>query len=229
MMSVITISRGSFSHGREVAEKVADKLGYQCISRDVLLDVSKEFNISEIKLTRAIRNAPSFLERYTFGRERYIAFIRAAILEHLAKDNTVYHGFAGQFFVKEIPHVIKVRILADMEERIACMMNRERLSSREEALNIVNEVDRERKEWSLKLYGIDTWDSRLYDLVIKIDRITVDDAVEFICSAAKLKRFQTTPESQKMMDELVRESRENLRDARESPFFEPMRDSPWRK
>ena len=66
-MSVITISRGSYSHGTEVAEKVAQTLGYRCISRDVLLEVSDEFNVSEIKLTRAIRDSPSILDRYTFG------------------------------------------------------------------------------------------------------------------------------------------------------------------
>jgi cytidylate kinase len=228
-MSCITISRGSYSQGREVAEKTAQRLGYECISRGVLLSVSKEFNLSEIKLTRAIRDAPSFLERYTFGREGYIAYIRAAILEHLSKDGVVYHGFAGHFFVKDIPHVLKVRVIADMEDRIRSMMKREGLSSEDEAIDLIKEVDEERKNWSLKLYGIDTWDSRLYDLVINIGKITIDDAVDFICSAVELKPFQTTPESQKQIDDLVREAREKLKEFNMKPFFEPMRDSPWSK
>ena len=37
-MAIITISRGSFSKGKEVAEKVAKILGYQCISREILLE-----------------------------------------------------------------------------------------------------------------------------------------------------------------------------------------------
>ena len=228
-MSSITISRGSYSHGREVAEKTARRLGYECISRGILIGASKEFNLSEIKLTRAIRDAPTFLERYTFGREGYIAYIRSTILEHLSKDNVVYHGFAGHFFVKDIPHVLKVRIIADMEERIRCMMEREGLPSEAEALKMVQDVDEERKNWSLKLYGIDTWDSRLYDLVINIGKITIDDAVDFICSAVKLKPFQTTPESQRQMEQLVQEAREALKKISLHPFFEPMRASPWRK
>jgi hypothetical protein len=36
-MSIITISRGSYSRGKEVAEKVAAALGYECISREILL------------------------------------------------------------------------------------------------------------------------------------------------------------------------------------------------
>ncbi|MBP9598542.1 MAG: cytidylate kinase family protein, partial [Desulfobacter sp.] len=73
-MSVITISRGSYSRGKEVAEKVASELGYECISRDILLEASEEFNIPEIRLIRALHDAPSVLERYTHGRDRYVSY-----------------------------------------------------------------------------------------------------------------------------------------------------------
>jgi cytidylate kinase len=228
MMSIITISRGSYTHGGKVAEKVAQKLGYECISRDLLLEISDEYNISEIKLTRAIRDAPSFLERYTFGREKYINYIRAAILGHLSKDNIVYHGFAGHFFLKDIPHVLKVRIIADMKYRIECMMNREGVSEKKAEI-MVNEVDEERRRWSQKLYDIDTWDSRLYDLVINIGKITIDDAVDIIFNTVKLSPFQTTPESQKIIDGLFVEAKKRLEgDSGSSPFFEPMRAAPWK-
>ncbi|MGO9691663.1 MAG: cytidylate kinase family protein, partial [Syntrophobacteraceae bacterium] len=51
-MAIITISRGSYSNGKEVAEKVAQKLGYKCYAREVILEASKEFNIPEIKLVK---------------------------------------------------------------------------------------------------------------------------------------------------------------------------------
>ena len=40
-MPIITISRGSYSKGKEVAEKVARKLGYRCIARDAIIETSK--------------------------------------------------------------------------------------------------------------------------------------------------------------------------------------------
>ena len=98
-MAVITISRGSYSRGKEIAEKVAAKLGYQCISRDLLLEVSKDYNIPEIKLVHAIHDAPGILKRLNRKDEKYIAFIKSALLNHLKEDNIVYHGLAGHFFV----------------------------------------------------------------------------------------------------------------------------------
>lgn len=223
-MSVIVISKGSYSHGGEVARKVAQRLGLDCISRDILLDTSKKFNISELRLIRAVEDAPSFLEKYTFGREKYIKYIKAAILNALAKGNIIYHGFAGHFFVGDISHVLKVRIIADMEERIAYMMKRENVS-KEDAVQLVKKVDEERTKWSLKLYGMDTWDTRLYDLVINIGKITLDHAVDLICQTVQQKAFQPTTESQKQIEKLAREALLEAEDTNNiSPFFEPMRD-----
>ena len=114
-MPIITISRGSYSRGKEVAEELAQKLGYEIISRDILLEASETFNIPEIKLIRAIHDAPSILERFTYGKERYVAYIQSTLLKHVQKDNVVYHGLAGHYFLRGISHVIKVRILADLE------------------------------------------------------------------------------------------------------------------
>jgi len=61
-MGVITISRGSYSMGKETAEKLAQHLGYECISREILLEASAHFNILELKLDRAIHNAPSIFK-----------------------------------------------------------------------------------------------------------------------------------------------------------------------
>ena len=200
-MAIITISRGSYSHGTELAEKVAQRLGYACISRDILIEASKDFNIPEIKLFHAIHDAPSLLDRIFFRKEKYIAYIQSAVLRNLKKDNTVYHGFAGHFFVKNIAHVLKVRIIADMQERISLIMKRNGIS-REEALTIIQKVDEQRKKWSQQLYGIETSDPRLYDLVLNISQLTLDVAVDIICHKIGLKQFQTTSESQQNIEDL---------------------------
>jgi cytidylate kinase len=203
-MSIVTISRGSYSRGKEVAEKLAKTLGYECISREILLEASEKFNIPEIKLVRAVHDAPSVFERFTHGKERYVAYLKAALLKHVQKDKVVYHGLAGHFFLQEIPHVLKVRISADLEDRIAEEMRRENISA-DEARATIKKDDEARRRWGLYLFGADTWDPSLYDLVIhiKTKALSVDDAVNIILCAVEMPYFQTTPESQKVMDNLV--------------------------
>jgi cytidylate kinase len=201
-MSIITISRGSYSHGKEVAEKVAQRTGYHLVAREVLLEASENFNIPEAKLLMTMENAPSLLDRFTNWREKYIAYIQASILMNFQRDNVVYHGMAGHFFVKGVPHVLKVRIIADIEDRVKLVMERDGLS-RKEAQRTVKRLDEERSRWSRQLYGIDTGDPSLYDLVLHIKKLSVDDAVDIICHTVGLKRFQTTSKSQSLMDDLV--------------------------
>lgn len=201
-MSVITISRGCYSKGKEIAEKLAQRLGYECISREILLEASEHFNIPEMKLFRAIHDAPSILERFTYGKEKYIAYIRQAFLEHVAKDNVVYHGLAGHFFVKDIPHVLKVRIIANMQDRVREEMKREDISE-ERAWHLLKKDDQERRKWSLTLFGIDTWDANLYDMVLHIDGLTVDDAVDILYGVAQRPCFKATAESRRIIQDLV--------------------------
>ena len=166
-------------------------MGYECISREILLEASEQFNIPEIKLVRAIHDAPSILERFTYGKERYVAYLRAALMKHVQKDNVVYHGLAGHFFLQGIPHVLKVRIVADLEDRVAEEMKRENISAAE-ARHILKKDDDERRRWSIQIFGMDTWDPMLYDMVLHIKSIKVDDAVELILKPPSFRVSKTT-------------------------------------
>ena len=205
-MSIITISRGSYNRGKDVAEKLAQKLGYECISREILLEASAEYNVPEIKLIRAIQDAPSILQRLTHQKEKYINYIRAALLKHVQKDNVVYHGLFGHFFLQDISHILKVRIVGDLEDRVEDEVKREGISA-EKARETILRDDEERRKWASSLYGADSWDATLYDLVIHLKTITVDDAVRLIIQALQLPGFQTTSESQGAIDSLVEATR----------------------
>jgi cytidylate kinase len=201
-MPIITISRGSYSRGKEVAEKLARDLGYECISREILLEASEQFNIPEIQLVQAIEDAPSILDRLTRGREMYLAYVRAALLERVRSDDVVYHGFAGHLLLRDVPSVLKVRIIASIEDRIREVVRRDGVSE-DEARERIARADEERRKWSHHLYHVDPVDVSLYDIVVQIRPMTVDDAVGTIALAARLPAFRTTPEVKKTLEELA--------------------------
>jgi len=186
--------------GKSVAEKVAEKLNYGIISREVLLDASNHYNIPEIKLEKAIHDAPGILERYSHKKQEYISYIRSALVDKVVNDNIIYHGLAGHLLLKGISHVLKVRITANMESRISYVMKRDGISAHD-AHALILENDNQRRKWTHSLYGQDPWDSSLYDLTIRIDKLSIDDAVNFICQTAKTDGFTTTEKSlQKIKD-----------------------------
>jgi cytidylate kinase len=200
---IITVSRGSYSKGREIAEKVAERLGYRCVSRDEIQDLtSQRFGVPGVKLQRAIHDAPTLRDQLGYRKEKYVACVQAVTLREFGSDDVVYHGLAGHFLVQGVSHVLKVRILADLEDRVRWEMEREHVSEKE-AIRVLERNDDERRRWSLHLYGIDTSDPRCYDLVLHIHRLTVDDAVGIICHTAGLPCFAATEESRRALADLA--------------------------
>lgn len=202
IMAIITISRGCFSHGQMIAEKVAEMLGYKCVSREILVEAAHLFKVSEKKLLKSLHDAPTILERITHGKTKYLAQLQAALLEYVKEDNIVYHGHAGHLLLTDIPQVLKVRILAEKEDRIALLQQKQNIS-REKALTVIESEDQNRINWTRYLYKMDINDPWLYDIVIKIGLLTIDDACEIICRAAKSESYQTSPEFKQAIVDLA--------------------------
>lgn len=204
-MAVITISRGSYSKGVEIAEKVADKLGYKCISRESLLETSEEFNTPDMQLIHSLEDIPSIFNRFRYNTDSYVTSIKALILRNLKNDQTVYHGFAGHHFVKNISHVFKVRILANQEDRIKFVMERDKIS-REDAADFLVKIDEQRRNWARYLYGMDINDAGQFDLTLNLDKITLNDAIDTVCHLVESEQLKTTPTSQLEIENLALES-----------------------
>ncbi len=198
-MPIITISRSSYTYGKKVAEAVAETLGYKCISREELMDASQEFDMPGLKL---VRELPIILDQTVFNKHRYISYIRSALLKHLAKGKVVYHGFCGHILLRDIDHVLKVQISADLEDRVKIVMDRDGFS-RIDALLFIKAMDDARKKWCQKLYKIDLSKVCQYDISLNISKIPIDKAVDVICKTSMLDRFKTTDESRRAMNELL--------------------------
>ena len=63
--------------GKAVAEKVAAKLRYYVLSRDLMLKASDKFHVSQQTLLQALHDAPGLKDRYKNTKQIYIAYVRA--------------------------------------------------------------------------------------------------------------------------------------------------------
>ena len=201
-MAIITISRGTFSGGKELAECLAEKLGYDCISREVIVQATSEYGVPLDKLSHALDDAPGVLERMTLERIHYLAYIKAALARHIKDERIVYHGHAGHLLLKGIPHILRVRIIADMEFRIKAAMERQSLD-RKQAVAFIKKTDEERRRWTSFLYHEDIYNPLLYDIILNLEHITIQGACQIIYTSARLLEFQPTPESQKRLSDFA--------------------------
>jgi cytidylate kinase len=205
-MAIITISRGSASGGLMLAQGLAEKMGYKLVSREDILQSASKYGVSAEKLQEALLKPPGFWERFQHERKRYLNFVQAALCEQAKDDRIIYHGNAGHILLRGISHVLCVRIIAPMSFRIHMLMERESFV-REEAIHYIEKMDRQRKDWTLFLYGVDWLDPNLYDLTINLTTLDIEGAVDIVAATAERPAFQATPESKKAMDNLYLASR----------------------
>jgi hypothetical protein len=74
---------------------------------------------------------------------------------------------------------------------------------RDEAIVYIERVDRERIKWTRFLYGIEWGDPTQYDVVLNLERMSIDGASQAIVSMAQLDDFKMTPQSQKAFEDLT--------------------------
>jgi hypothetical protein len=113
-MPIITIYRGAFTAGEEIAKGVAQALGYQCVSREVLIEASRSCGISEAKLNEVLEKAPHWWERWLQNMRPYRIALQAAMCEVAQGGNIVYHGHIDHELLPGIRHVLKVLLAAPL-------------------------------------------------------------------------------------------------------------------
>ncbi len=206
-MTLITISRGCCSHGREVAEKVGGMLGCKVLSREnIIEEANQRYHVPEKELIKSIHDAPSVLERLTRGRERYLCFFQAVLLEHAKESSLVYHGHASHLMLPDISHVLNIRIIAEMADRIALLQQQENMSEKE-AVRFITAEDTNRARWAHFLYKTDITNPHFYDMVLNIKNMNTDEAARIICQAAGMDAYQPTPETRKAIADLALKTR----------------------
>lgn len=201
-MPVITVSRGTYSGGREFAECMAARMSVPCLSREILVEAAEKFGVPEQILAEALRKPPSVFQRFSRQRNTYLAFVRAMLLQHAAQGSFVYHGHAGHLLLTDVVNIIRVRIVAPMSYRIPAAMKRLSIDEKK-AIAHIEKVDREREKWVRFLYNAQWQDPSLYDLVINLDQLSVEEACDMVFTMTGFRRFAWTEESRRKVADIA--------------------------
>jgi cytidylate kinase len=201
-MAIITISRGKFSGGRTLAECLCRELGYRSIDRDLLVRKAATRRVSAFDLRAALEFPPAFPGRFNHTRYILLALVQAALTEEVRSGCAVYHGLAGHLLLKGAPGLLRLRIIAPLDCRIRFAQERLHLSRGEVAARI-EAIDRDRRQWTQFLYGLDWGDPSLYDLLINLERARVEQACHAVAAMIECDDFRPSPEHQAAMDDLA--------------------------
>lgn len=205
-MPIVALSRGTHSGGAQLAEKLRDRLGYRVVSQEVIVELSHHYGVTEDEVLRGLDMPANFFERFSNRKRRYIIAAQATLGELFSDGNGIYHGLAGQFLFGELCNVLKVRIMAPMDYRIRHTMSA-LACSREEAIHHIEQVDQRRAKWGRQMFGVDWDDASLYDLVINLGHLSLDEAADLIVETVRQERYRPTPKCAREFEAFCLEKR----------------------
>lgn len=188
-MDFITFSRQLGTNSTEISKKVADQLGYHFVDNQVIEKAAQDMGVLE-DLVKVDEKAPSFFQRF-FSHKPSINLDRlnSVIYELARRGNSVFLGRGGQILLKSFDCALHVRIIASRPRRILNLI--ERGYSEEAASKAIDHSDHERSAFMKFAFNVDWEDPRLYDVVLNVDKVTMNLAVETVVTMARSPEMKT--------------------------------------
>ena len=200
---VITINREMGSGGRTIGRKLADKLGVEFYYKSVLKGLQEKFNLTAEELEQqkgreqgwwatikrqlmgSVMSSNPYLPTVTNEADLLdtdeVFKVETEILKGIAEEEScVIAGRSGFYIFRDHPNHLNILIQASLPHRIARVIEKQNISE-EEALKVIEKVDKMRENDVNKYTKTSRFDTSNYQLVISMDDISEDDAVELIC------------------------------------------------
>jgi len=203
-MAAITISEEFGTESEKVAIQAAQSLGYEYIGKQLIAEIAKELHISESEAEVFRKTAQSRILRFV---DRFTCSIVKKVVdrEHGCLDDKNYYettkklvenvyeagdaiilGWGGQCLLKGRPNTLHVRLVKEDETKIKEVMQDKNLNH-DTAMAFIEQDEGDLREY-IKHYFNEDWNAaHLYDLIIDMEKNSVEKAVDLICDNVKHK------------------------------------------
>ena len=187
----LTLSREHGAGGSEIAHRVGDVLGWQVLDSEMLDHMAEKYGTPRSLLEYVDEKRVSWLEslfnswagQRGLTQEAYVHRISQLMLLAAHHGNVVIVGRGGRFILPR-ERGLSVRILAPLDFRAEQVMLARGIKF-DEAMRLIQKVDRERQAFQTQYFHHNTTDPHEYDLLINVEKLDQEDTVELIVSAIR--------------------------------------------
>ena len=203
-MAIIVVSHQMGAGGPEVGMALAKRLGYRYVDQDLLLDAVRRYGLAEEKLSHLDESKPTIFERFDAETRHHITVLQTTLLELAELDNAVFMRGGGQWLLRGVPHVLRVRVIGPFEHRVKCWIKRVAAMTGETpnqrgAADFVRRDDSEKSGRMRYLYEVDIADPMLYELIVNTEMLKYEAVVEMIETVARRPEIATTEAGRKIV------------------------------
>jgi cytidylate kinase len=190
-MTVIAMTRQLGCLGTEVASGVADRLGLKIIHSEIVANnVAERLGVEEGTVLRYVDGSASLFERWVIDKRKLSRYTTEEILRIAQQGSVLIRGWGAATLLRDMPHVISVRVCASMNFRICVMMERLRSNDAEAVRHELERFDAAHARTLRASFNVEQEDALLYHIVLNTDRLPVDACVNAVCQLAEHPRFR---------------------------------------
>lgn len=177
-MKWITVSRKMGTHGSDIAKRVASELGYRFYDTEAINQMAQELGVLD-SVRQVDGRTPPLLQRIFSDRPAiYLERLYSVIYELAKKGDAVFLGRGSHLLLRDFPCAVHVWVTASPERRIRTLLDQG--FTRETAARAMKRSDDERSAILKFAFGVDWEDPTRYDLVLNMDKLSVDLAVSTV-------------------------------------------------
>ncbi len=170
-MATIVLFSGLFCREDEVIEEILATTDLKVIDDEaVVAEAAGLAGVAASKISQAFSPKLSVFNKFTMEKERAIAYLKLALSNMLSDESLLLQGHTGLLIPKQVSHVLKVCLIAEMPSRIQSAVIDKQIAEKE-ALKMIRNSDGDSATWTRTLFQMrDPWDQSLYDMVIPMDK-----------------------------------------------------------
>jgi cytidylate kinase len=211
-MAIITISHQMGAGGPELGMGLAQRLGYHYVDQELIQDAVRRYGLAEEKLSHLDESKPTLFERFDVETRHYITVLQTTLLEFAERDNAILMGRGGQWLLRGIPHVLRVRVIAPFDQRVKNWIRRTaeltgETPNQRAAVEFVRRDDSEKSGRMRYLYEVDLEDATLYDAMVNTEKLPYQAGVDMIEAIVRRPELATTAAGREVVAARVLASR----------------------
>ena len=207
-MTVIAMTREMGTRGKDVAASLADRLGIVVVHHEVVeRHLAERLSMTESAVHRFLEGEASLWERWNVDDRRLSRFTSEEILELAMRGNILIRGWGAAQLLRDIPHVLRVRICAPMSQRIEEMKQRLGVDDNEIVSREIERNDEAHARSVQRQFHTDWQHATSYDIVINTAHVAIEVAAALIQQLAKSGHYEATDESRSVLFDKLIETR----------------------
>ena len=204
-MTVIAMTREMGTRGKDVAARLAHELEIGVVHHELVeKHLAERLHLKESAVHRFLEGEASLWERWRIDSERLSRFSSEEILQLAMRGDILIRGWGAAQLLRDVSHVLCVRICAPMPVRVEEMKRRLGVDDTATVEREIRRNDDAHERAIQRQFQADWRDPTTYDITINTGHVSVDVAAGTLRQLVQSGAYEPTEESRsKLFDKLV--------------------------